>query len=83
MIVMNARNKLIILGLIVISVMVGCAAASWFGNNIVVQSHTNLVWEESVGTSWDLAKVYIQEDNVTCYLMDGVQSGGITCMRGE
>jgi glucose uptake protein GlcU len=81
---------IIIIGLLMMGVMIaGCTQTSYSNQNqpgVDVESnkgHVHQEWSDGVpGEGYWIYKVAIPEDNVTCYVMDNYEGGGISCFKG-
>lgn len=76
-------NKYLIIGIIIVicALVAGCVSATPTEPNV---RHTQVLWDEyftSQSSSGAIAKIYIPEDNVTCYTFDNYNGGGISCLR--
>lgn len=79
------RYNIIIIILIILCVIItGCAT----GSNLNSPSDDKIVkvWTSDYISSTDdgrITKIFISEDNVTCYAFDNFYGGGISCIEGK
>lgn len=70
--------------------MMGCTSqptqTSVYNPNNVTNNHLVIKWAEGYmiqgvsGSSGTITKIFIPEDNVTCYTFDNYEGGGISCL---
>ncbi len=69
--------------------IMGCASTQPTQYNVYNSNdtHLTLIWAEGYGVSGNyggnagnIAKLFIPEDNVTCYTFDNYNGGGISCL---
>jgi hypothetical protein len=72
-------NKYLIIGLVIVicALISGCVSATSTETTI---THLQIIWTEYFN-SQSITKIYISEDNVTCYVFNRNNGGGISCLK--
>lgn len=78
----KTRAVLIIMGFLLLSVITaGCTENNSKPLKVTDGKYTRTLWEDDTGRGVWISKILITEDNVTCYVVDVYEGGGISCLR--
>lgn len=73
-------NKYIIIAIIIIFCVIisGCITST---PKIPTDTHLQILWKNYYNDDESITKIYIPEDNITCYAFDNYYGGGISCIK--
>lgn len=75
-------KKYLIIGIILIIciIITGCISSAPV-QQPSKNSHIQIIWTEDYSNDESITKIYISENNLTCYAYDNYYGGGISCLK--